>query len=141
GSLFSTSSVCLCLRLALDSSLFTYTTLFRSGCLVGFVVHGFEAVCAVPVVEDLLWGVQLHDFVDGLVQDSVSLLVFVVWPYWQVFASEFFYCPVELAFCFLEGFGWFASSDAESELGECGSPHDCGDDHDDWVLCPVVVDH
>lgn len=37
------------------------------GCLVGFVVHGFEAVCAVPVVEDLLWGVQLHDFVDGLV--------------------------------------------------------------------------
>src|SRR5699024_7147392 len=90
GSLFSTSSVCLCLRLALDSSLFTYTTLFRSGCLVGFVVHGFEAVCAIPVVEDLLWGMQLHDFVDGLVQDSVSLLVFVVWPYWQVFASEFF---------------------------------------------------
>src|SRR5699024_9617375 len=84
------------------------------GCLVGFVVHGFEAVCAVPVVEDLLWGVEFHDFVDGLVQDSVSLLVFVVWPYWQVFASEFFYCPVELAFCFLEGFGLVSALGSEA---------------------------
>src|SRR5699024_375408 len=50
----------------------------------------------------------------GLVQDSVSLLVFVVWPYWQVFASEFFYCPVELAFCFLEGFGLVSALGSEA---------------------------